>query len=57
MAIKSDEELKEIIMDTLSYWLSRISGKVITKKKLKELENITNQVMEGQTPNKKNNKQ
>jgi len=44
---RKDEELRGIIINTLSCLLCRISGKVITQKKLKELEDITDQVMEG----------
>ena len=50
---QTDKELREIIMNTLSCLLRRISDKVITQKKLKELEDITNQVIKGRTPNKK----
>ena len=53
MATKTDEEWREIIINRLSYWMRIISGKEITKKKSRELEDITNQVMGGRTPNKK----
>ena len=55
MTVKTDEEWRKIIIARLSYWMRIISGKKITKRKLKEIEAITNQVMEGLKKNKKNN--
>ena len=48
-----DEEQKKIILDRLSYWIHRMSGKPITPKKLKEIEEISNQVIEGRIERRK----
>jgi len=50
---RKDEDWRKIILDTLSYWVCRISGKPITPKKLKEMEEISNQVLEGRKKYKK----
>ena len=53
---RKDEYWRKIILDTLSYWVCRMSGEPITPQKSKEMEEIADQVLAGRKPNKKKKK-
>lgn len=49
-----DEKLREVIIKTMSDWIYTISGKSVTIEKLKEIEEIANQVIRGRGKKIKN---
>lgn len=52
-----DEKLREVIIKTMSNWIYTISGKSVTIEKLKEIEEIANQVIKGRERKNKKSKQ